>query len=133
MKKNELFWKKQLILAQTQVPPIFPFSPKNSHFHKLNKKMYQINIVRWILTQFRTLETPISSEFLLCNKKIFTSKLRIFSFISEKILSFLDIYLSSYKNFRHLLHGCNIRPKRVKLMYFIQIDLYFWFLYLLNF
>ena len=41
--------------------------------------------------------TSISSEFLLCNKKKFLSKLRIFSFISEKkILIFLDIYLSSY-------------------------------------
>jgi hypothetical protein len=35
-KKTIYFEKKQLVLAQTQVPPIFPFSPKNSHFQKLN-------------------------------------------------------------------------------------------------
>ena len=48
-------------------------------------------------------------KILICNKK-----LRIFSFISKKNSSFLDIYLSSYKNLKHLLHKCNIRPKRVK-------------------
>jgi hypothetical protein len=37
MKKKRIILKKiQLVLAQTQVPPIFPFSPKNSHFQKLN-------------------------------------------------------------------------------------------------
>jgi len=35
-KKRFILKKKQLVLAQTQVNPIFPFSPKNSHFQKLN-------------------------------------------------------------------------------------------------
>ena len=36
-KKKRIILKKiQLVLAQTQVPPIFPFSPKNSHFQKSN-------------------------------------------------------------------------------------------------
>ena len=35
-KKTIYLKKEQLVLAQTQVPPFFPFSPKNSHFQKLN-------------------------------------------------------------------------------------------------
>ena len=33
LKKKIYFEKKQLILARTQVPPIFPFSPKKNHLH----------------------------------------------------------------------------------------------------
>ena len=59
--------------------------------------------------------TLISSESSLYNKKIFFKiNKESFPLITKKISSFLDIYLSSYNNFKLFLHGCNIWQKRFK-------------------
>ena len=38
----------------------------------------------------------------------------LYTFSIIRCMLFLGIYLSSYKNINLFLHGCNIRPKRVK-------------------
>jgi hypothetical protein len=47
-------------------------------------------------------------------KKKFSEQFKNLMLNFQKNLSFLDIYWSSYGNFKHLLHGYYIRLKRVK-------------------
>ena len=57
-KKRFILKKKQLILARirTQVPPIFPFSPKNSHFHYLYYFLYYLLYIYIIFYHTYTLK-----------------------------------------------------------------------------